>query len=99
MSGNLRAVIAATQSAKAESAQIELETTRARPDEDAGGMTRGRGRPATGKRSDPAYEKSGVLLRKTTRRRTAGLLLNYPDKDVSDLVEELLTQWNNSHPE
>jgi hypothetical protein len=54
---------------------------------------RGRGRPP-GKRSDPDYQPTTVLLRKNTKKTAARLLedTNAP-QDLSDLIEQLLTEW------
>ena len=54
---------------------------------------RGRGRPP-GKRSDPDYQPTTVLLRKHTKK-TASRLLEDTNaaQDLSDLIEQLLTEW------
>jgi hypothetical protein len=54
---------------------------------------RGKGRPP-GKRSDPDYQPTTVLLRKQTKK-TAGRLLEDADmgQDLSELIEQLLTEW------
>ena len=54
---------------------------------------RGRGRPP-GKRSDPDYQPTTVLLRKHTKR-TANRLLEDTNAahDLSDLIEQLLSEW------
>jgi hypothetical protein len=58
---------------------------------------RGRGRPH-GKRSDPDYHPTTVLLRKHTKK-TASRLLEDTNAahDLSDLIEELLTEWIHRH--
>jgi len=54
---------------------------------------RGRGRPP-GKRSDPAYQPTTVLLRKHTKKTAARLLEDTnAAQDLSDLIEQLLTAW------
>jgi hypothetical protein len=54
---------------------------------------RGRGRPRA-KSSDPEYQPTTVILRKTTKRRAAHLLEDREmGKDLSELIEELLTEW------
>jgi hypothetical protein len=54
---------------------------------------RGKGRPP-GKRSDPDFMNTTVLLRKTTKRTAARLLEDTQSgQDLSELVEQLLTQW------
>jgi hypothetical protein len=56
-------------------------------------VARGRGRPRS-KSSDPAYQPTTVILRKTTKRRAAHLLEDREmGKDLSELIEELLTEW------
>jgi hypothetical protein len=54
---------------------------------------RGKGRPP-GKRSDPDYQHTTVLLRKQTKK-TANRLLEDADtgQDLSELIEQLLTEW------
>ena len=54
---------------------------------------RGKGRPP-GKRSDPDYQPTTVLLRKQTKR-TASRLLEDADtgQDLSELIEQLLAEW------
>ena len=54
---------------------------------------RGRGRPATGKRSDPDYESTTVFLRKGTKTAAAHLLIGEKHKDLSDVLETLLSAW------
>jgi hypothetical protein len=54
---------------------------------------RGRGRPP-GKRSDPDYQPTTVLLRKHTKKTAARLLEDTnASQDLSDLIEQLLTEW------
>ena len=56
-------------------------------------IERGRGRPRA-KSSDPEYQPTTVILRKTTKRRAAHLLEDREmGKDLSELIEELLTEW------
>ena len=54
---------------------------------------RGKGRPP-GKRSDPDYQPTTVLLRKQTKK-TASRLLEDSDtgQDLSELIEQLLADW------
>jgi hypothetical protein len=59
---------------------------------------RGRGRPATGKRSNPEYKLYAYYLRKRTHRQVAAKLaaLHAEDDqqpDLSDLMQELLEAW------
>jgi hypothetical protein len=56
-------------------------------------VSKNRGRPATGKRSDPDYESTTVFLRKQTKTAAAHLLLNDRDQDLSDVLENLLSGW------
>jgi len=54
---------------------------------------RGRGRPP-GKRSDPDYQPTTVLLRKHTKKTATRLLEDTNSaQDLSDLIELLLTEW------
>jgi hypothetical protein len=54
---------------------------------------RGRGRPP-GKRSDPDYQPTTVLIRKQTKKTAARLLEDIDSgQDLSDLIEQLLTEW------
>jgi hypothetical protein len=57
--------------------------------------SKGRG----GKRSDPEYSPTTFFVRKQTKRRAAQLLLEdeNSDKDLSDLVEQLLAKWVSEH--
>jgi len=54
---------------------------------------RGRGRPP-GKRSDPDYHPTTVLLRKHTKKTAVRLMEDTnAAHDLSDLIEQLLTEW------
>lgn len=54
----------------------------------------GKGRPATGKKSNEEYCQTTISIRKETRKRVKQALLDAETgQDVSDLVEELLTRW------
>jgi hypothetical protein len=60
-------------------------------------QVRGRGRPP-GKSSHPDYQPTTVILRKRTKRTAARLLEDQETgKDLSDLIEELLTEWIQRH--
>jgi hypothetical protein len=60
---------------------------------------RGRGRPRA-KSSNPEYQSTTVILRKTTKRRAAHLLEDKEmGKDLSELIEELLMEWLAKHAE
>ncbi len=53
-----------------------------------------RGRPATGKRSDPDYTLVSCYVRKDTHREVQIALLQQEGRqNFSDLVEQLLQQW------
>ncbi len=56
---------------------------------------RQRGRPAeNGKSSDPDFRQTSIILRIQTLKKVKGILLDTDDeRDVSDLVEELLAGW------
>ncbi len=55
--------------------------------------SRGKGRPP-GKRSDPNYQPTTVLLRKQTKKTASRLLEDTgTGQDLSELIEELLTEW------
>lgn len=55
---------------------------------------RGRGRPATGKRSNPDWKLYSHFLKKQTQRAAvARLQAEDSDQDLSDVLEELLAQW------
>jgi hypothetical protein len=60
-------------------------------------IERGRGRPRA-KSSDPDYQSTTVILRKMTKRK-ANRLLEDQEKgqDLSELIEELLTEWIAKH--
>lgn len=56
---------------------------------------KGRGRP-TGKRSDPEFKPTTLLLREKTKRTAMRLLEdNGRGQDLSELVEQLLARWSN----
>jgi hypothetical protein len=58
---------------------------------------RGRGRPP-GKRSDPDYQPTTVLIRKQTKKTAARLLEDTnAAHDLSDLIEQLLAEWIQKH--
>jgi hypothetical protein len=55
---------------------------------------KGRGRPATGKRSNPEWKLySHFLKRKTQRAAVARLQADDNDRDLSDVLQELLEKW------
>lgn len=53
-------------------------------------------RKSTGKRTDPAYKQVGAYIKKDTYLQIQRLLLEQPDKDFSDLVQELLSSYLNN---
>ena len=53
-----------------------------------------RGRPATGKRSDPEYEPTTLYMRIATKRAARiALAVEARNRELSDLVEELVSDW------
>ena len=50
-------------------------------------------RKSTGKRTDPTYKQVGAYIKKDTYLQIQKLLLDKPDKDFSDLVQELLSTY------
>lgn len=51
------------------------------------------GRPPTGKRSNPDYEPTTVILRRETKIAAARILVGNKQKDLSDVMESLLAGW------
>jgi hypothetical protein len=57
-------------------------------------MEKGRGRPATGKRSNPEWKLySHFLKRQTQRAAVARLQAEESERDLSDVLQELLAKW------
>ena len=55
---------------------------------------KGRGRPATGKRSNPEWKLYSHFLKKQTQRAAvARLQAEESDQDLSDVLQELLENW------
>jgi hypothetical protein len=55
---------------------------------------KGRGRPATGKRSNPEWKLySHFLKRQTQRAAVARLQAEDSERDLSDVLQELLEKW------
>jgi hypothetical protein len=55
---------------------------------------KGRGRPATGKRSNPEWKLySHFLKRQTQRAAVARLQAEESERDLSDVLQELLEKW------
>jgi hypothetical protein len=68
------------------------------PDAAPQAAEKGRGRPATGKRSNPEYKLYAHYLKKRTLREVnARLMALHPDSDqqpdMSDLLQQLLEEW------
>ena len=60
----------------------------------SGSAAGAKGRPATGKRSDPDWSRYTILLRKMTHKQAVRRLLDLETvQDLSELVDELLTKW------
>jgi hypothetical protein len=58
---------------------------------------KGRGRPP-GKRSNPSYEPTTLLLRKETKKKASRLLEDIgKQQDLSELAEQLLANWIEQH--
>jgi hypothetical protein len=56
--------------------------------------SRGRGRPATGKRSNPDWKLYSHFLRKKTQRAAVAKLQTEDNgRDLSDVLQELLENW------
>ena len=53
-------------------------------------------RKSSGKRTDPDFKQVGAYIRKDTYLKIQRLLLEQPEQDFSDLVEELLIQHLNN---
>jgi hypothetical protein len=83
MESKFTGVLAKLKQPPAESPASPIETP----------VIRGKGRPP-GKRSDPDYQPTTVLLRKQTKKAAARLLEDQETgQDLSELIEELLTEW------
>lgn len=55
---------------------------------------RGRGRPATGKRSNPEWKLYSHYLKRQTQRAAVARLQQTEDgRDLSDLLQQLLENW------
>lgn len=70
------------------------ETARPVPTPPTATQSRARGRPATGKRSNPDWKLYSHFLKKQTQRAAvARLQAEDSDRDLSDVLEELLARW------
>lgn len=57
-------------------------------------VAQGRGRPISGKRSNPEYRLSSHYLKRKTQRAAVTKLMAKDDgRDLSDLLQELLERW------
>jgi hypothetical protein len=82
--------------AKLKQRPIEPHAT-VEPASPQGTQVRGRGRPP-GKRSDPDYQPTTVLIRKQTKRTASRMLEDInAGQDLSDLIEQLLGEWIQKH--
>lgn len=72
-----------------------LFNARRKVEADASEQKRGRGRPrghAGGKRDDADYTQASAYIRKETHRKVKAALID-EEKEYSELIEELLTEW------
>lgn len=75
-------------------AEIEAPQTATMPPEITAEPGKGRGRPPTGKRSNPDWKLySHFLKRKTQRAAVARLQAEDDGRDLSDVLQELLENW------
>ena len=75
-------------------AEVHRFPTLTEPSAPANRAAEGRG----GKRSNPDFSPTTFFVRKDTKRKAARLLEDTnAGKDLSDLVEELLTSWVSDH--
>ena len=82
------------QPLEAEAPRAAAESTSTSPTVAMVETAKGRGRPATGKRSNPEWKLySHFLKRKTQRAAVARLQAEDSERDLSDVLEELLEQW------
>jgi hypothetical protein len=79
---------------EASQAAVAVVTDEPEPEATLQAMEKGRGRPATGKRSNPEWKLfSHFLKRKTQRAAVARLQAEDSDRDLSDVLQELLEKW------
>jgi hypothetical protein len=75
-------------------AAIEAPEAATMPPEITAEPGKGRGRPPTGKRSNPDWKLySHFLKRKTQRAAVARLQAEDDGRDLSDVLQELLEDW------
>jgi hypothetical protein len=83
--------------AKPKQRSAKRPTTRPPAPPVAAEPVRGKGRPP-GKRSDPDYQPTTVLLRQHTKKMANRLLEDGgTGQDLSELIEQLLTEWIQQH--
>lgn len=73
--------------------EIKNEPPTEKQDLDVVTTTAPKKRKSTGKRTDPTYKQVGAYIKKDTYLQIQKLLLDKPDKDFSDLVQELLSGY------
>lgn len=77
-----------------EASQAAVVTDEPEPAAALQAAEKGRGRPATGKRSNPEWKLySHFLKRQTQRAAVARLQAEDSDRDLSDVLQELLEKW------
>src|SRR5690348_948344 len=82
------------QSLEVEAPPATVESTPTSPTITMVETAKGRGRPATGKRSNPEWKLySHFLKRKTQRAAVARLQAEEGGRDLSDVLQELLENW------
>ena len=87
------AIIDDEEAAPAPAVALEAPPHAPRGDVAAAQAPKGRGRPP-GKRSDPEFKPTTLFLRTRTKRAAIRLLEDLGDeRDLSELVEELLEGW------
>ena len=72
------------------------ETTKQRELTELNQEKKGPGRPP-GKRTNPAYQQVTVYIPRALHNTVKIALIQKGRKEFSELVEELLTDWNNRH--
>lgn len=76
---------------------LDVATLQPSPELPVVATEKGRGRPP-GKRSDPGWKPRTILMRTKTHRRVSGILLEQDDgPDLSELIDQLLSEWISRH--
>ena len=71
-----------------------LKTARGEDDSENNAVAvKGRGRPTTGKRSNPAYETTTILMLGSIKEEVAHLFPGRKKPDLSSIVEEAMFDW------